>query len=146
MIKNVSDRTHIIFHPANYALKELEGCIAPVSKLETPGIGFKSREATQKLEKLCFEALGREEQIFITIKEETEMNIINRVQAPTPKFFRVLRTIGLTLAAAGGAIMASPIALPVGIITLGGYLVTGGAVLSAVSQATVDENTNEATK
>lgn len=118
---------------------ELKGCIAPVSKLDAPGIGSFSRKATSKLEGLLFEAMDRGEEVFITIEKEIKMNIINRVKAPTPKFFKVLRTIGLTLAAAGGAVLASPIALPAGIVTLGGYLVAGGSVLSAVSQATVED-------
>jgi ABC-type xylose transport system permease subunit len=67
------------------------------------------------------------------------MNIINRVKAPTPKFFKVLRNIGLTLAAAGGAILTAPIALPVAVVTMGGYLVVAGSIMSAVSQATVTD-------
>ena len=64
------------------------------------------------------------------------MNIIKRVKAPTPKFFKVLRNIGLALAAVGGTIMAAPIALPVGLGSIGGYLTVVGGVLSAVSQIT----------
>ena len=60
------------------------------------------------------------------------MDIVKRVKAPTPKFFRVIRTVGIALAAAGGAILASPIALPAAIAT------AGGAVMTAVSQAAVD--------
>ena len=41
------------------------------------------------------------------------MNAIKRAKAPTPKFFKVLRNIGLTLAAVGGTVLAAPIALPV---------------------------------
>jgi len=73
------------------------------------------------------------------------MTIIERAKAPTPKFFRVLRTIGLSLAAAGGALLAAPISLPAGIIALGGYLTVGGTVLTAVSQVTV-ENDEKADK
>lgn len=69
-----------------------------------------------------------------------KMKLIDRAKAPTPKFFKILRTIGLSIAAAGGAILAAPIALPAGIVALGGYLVTGGAVLSAVSQVTVEDH------
>ncbi len=64
------------------------------------------------------------------------MNLIQRVKAPTPKFFKVLRTIGLGLAAVGGTILATPIALPVVITSLGGYLAVAGSVVSAVSQVT----------
>jgi hypothetical protein len=64
------------------------------------------------------------------------MNLIQRVKAPTPKFFKVLRSIGLGLAAVGGTILAAPIALPVVITSIGGYLAVAGSVVSAVSQVT----------
>ena len=65
------------------------------------------------------------------------MNILQRIQAPTPKFFRTLRLIGLSLAAAGGVLIAAPIALPVAIVTAGGYLIVAGSVATAVSQVAV---------
>ena len=64
------------------------------------------------------------------------MNIIKRVKSPTPKFFKVLRNIGLVLAAVGGTILATPIALPVLVTTIGGYVAVAGGVISAVSQLT----------
>ena len=64
------------------------------------------------------------------------MNLIQRVKAPTPKFFKVLRSIGLGLAAVGGTILAAPIALPVVITSIGSYLAVAGSVVSAVSQVT----------
>ena len=67
-------------------------------------------------------------------------NIVNRATAPTPKFFKVLRNIGLTLAAIGGAILTAPVVLPAVILTVGGYLAVAGGVLSAVSQLTVDDH------
>ena len=67
------------------------------------------------------------------------MTIIERAKAPTPKFFKVLRNIGLALAAAGGALLAAPISLPAGIVALGGYLTVGGTVLTEVSQVTVED-------
>ena len=66
------------------------------------------------------------------------MNIIERLAAPTPKFFRSIRNIGLVLAAAGGAILASPVTLPAVVITVGGYFIAAGSVATAVSQAVVD--------
>lgn len=48
-VLGVSNRSLILLHPANYALKELQGCIAPVSKLSGAGIGFQSRKACKKL-------------------------------------------------------------------------------------------------
>ena len=64
------------------------------------------------------------------------MNIIQRIKAPTPKFFKVLRNIGLTLAAVGGTILAAPVVLPVVVVSIGGYLAVAGGVISAVSQLT----------
>lgn len=62
--------------------------------------------------------------------------IIKRATAPTPKFFKVLRTVGLTLAAVGGTILAAPVALPTIVITIGGYVAVAGGVLTAASQLT----------
>ena len=64
------------------------------------------------------------------------MNAIKRVKAPTPKFFKVLRNIGLALAAVGGTVLAAPIALPVVLTSVAGYLAVVGGVISAVSQLT----------
>jgi uncharacterized membrane protein HdeD (DUF308 family) len=64
------------------------------------------------------------------------MNIIKRVKSPTPKFFKVLRNIGLVLAAVGGTILAAPVALPVIVTSVAGYLAVAGGVISAVSQLT----------
>jgi uncharacterized membrane protein HdeD (DUF308 family) len=66
--------------------------------------------------------------------------IINRAKAPTPKFFKVLRTIGLALAAVGGTILTSPIALPAIVTTIGGYVAVAGGVLSAASQLTTTDD------
>ena len=62
--------------------------------------------------------------------------ILHRASAPTPKFFKVLRTIGLAMAAGGGTILAAPIALPVMVTTIGGYIAVAGGVLTATSQLT----------
>lgn len=67
------------------------------------------------------------------------MNVIKRAKSPTPKFFKVLRNIGLALAAVGGTILTAPITLPAAVITVGGYVAVAGGVLSAVSQLTTKE-------
>lgn len=64
--------------------------------------------------------------------------IINRVNAPTPKFFKKLRNIGLALAAVAGTIIAAPVALPAVIVKVAGYLAVASGVLSAVSQTAVE--------
>ena len=63
------------------------------------------------------------------------MKLIDRLKAPTPKFFRVLRNVGVGLAAAGGILVASPIAIPALVVTIGGYMIVAGSVATAVSQA-----------
>ena len=65
------------------------------------------------------------------------MNIVERALAPTPKWFKILRTVGIALASVGGIIIASPIALPVGLVSAAGYLVLGGSIYSVVSQTAV---------
>jgi uncharacterized membrane protein HdeD (DUF308 family) len=71
------------------------------------------------------------------MKSKKEMNLLQRVGSPTPKFFKVLRDVGLVLAAAGGAILTAPISVPAAVTSIAGYLAVAGGVLSAVSQATV---------
>jgi hypothetical protein len=65
-------------------------------------------------------------------------SILERAVAPTPKFFRILRTIGLALAGASAAIIAAPVALPIIVVTIAGYAAVAGGVLSAVSQITIE--------
>jgi len=75
-----------------------------------------------------------------TVTNPNEMTLVERVKAPTPKFFKTLRTIGIALAAAGGALLAAPIALPAAVISIAGYIVLAGGVMTAISQTTVDPN------
>lgn len=70
-------------------------------------------------------------------KENLFKTIVRRCQSETPPFFKKMRLVGLTLAAAGGVLIASPIALPVGLVTAGGYLIVAGSVATAVSQVAV---------
>lgn len=68
------------------------------------------------------------------------MHVLERLQHPTPKIFRRLRTLGLVAASIGGALITAPVVLPSLLVQLGGYLVVGGSILSGVSQLTVDES------
>ncbi len=68
------------------------------------------------------------------------MNVIERLQLPTPKLFQQIRTIGLVAASIGGVLIAAPVVLPAVLLQLGGYLVVAGGVLTAVSQLTVDHD------
>jgi hypothetical protein len=66
--------------------------------------------------------------------KNNKMNLAERVLAPTPKWFKILRTVGIALASVGGIIIASPVALPVGLVSAAGYLILGGSIISVVSQ------------
>jgi ABC-type xylose transport system permease subunit len=57
---------------------------------------------------------------------------------PTPKFFRMLKVIGLTLTAASGSLLAAPVELPAIITTIAGYVAVAGTVATAISQVTVE--------
>ncbi|WP_395050312.1 hypothetical protein [Flavobacterium sp.] len=69
--------------------------------------------------------------------KNNKMNFAERVLAPTPKWFKILRTVGIALASVGGIIIASPVALPVGLVSAAGYLILGGSIISVVSQTGV---------
>lgn len=72
------------------------------------------------------------------------MKVVERIKAPTPKFFKILRSVGLALLAISGTIVAAPIVFPVTVITVAGYMAVAGGVISAVSQMTVaEENLNK---
>ena len=71
------------------------------------------------------------------------MNIVDRAKAPTPKFFRILRTVGLTLLAVSGSVLAAPVALPAALVSVAGYLAVAGGVISAVSQVTLSKEPDD---
>jgi uncharacterized membrane protein YeiH len=66
------------------------------------------------------------------------MNLVERAKSPTPKFFKVLRSIGLALLAISGSIIAAPVALPVAVVTVAGYVAVAGGAIAAISQITAD--------
>jgi hypothetical protein len=72
-ILNVPGREYILIHPANEALRELRGCIAPVRLLTGAGNGICSSPALcgmKTLMGLIGSALDRHEKVFITIKSK----------------------------------------------------------------------------
>ena len=70
------------------------------------------------------------------------MNIVERAKAPTPKFFKVLRNIGMALLAISGSIIGAPVVLPVAVVSIAGYAALAGGVISVISQITVDDTAN----
>jgi hypothetical protein len=67
-ITQVRNRGAILFHPANNALKELNGCIAPVTKISGAGLGLLSRKAFAKLKTLVYQELDKGKKVLIIIK------------------------------------------------------------------------------
>ena len=66
------------------------------------------------------------------------MTVLQRAVAPTPKFFRILRSIGLILTTIAAGVLGGE-SIPDGIMAIATHVATAGAVLTAVSQVTVDE-------
>ena len=67
-VVDVPNRSFILFHPANNALKELNGCIAPVTKLTGPGLGLLSRKAFEKLKDQVYKALENKESVLLIVQ------------------------------------------------------------------------------
>jgi hypothetical protein len=67
-LKAIANRSMIMIHVANDALKELKGCIAPVSILTAEGKGLRSRIALKKILDLTYPLLEKNEPVFLTIK------------------------------------------------------------------------------
>ena len=63
-------------------------------------------------------------------------SIMQRAQKPTPKFFKKLRNIGLTIAAISATILTAPVALPAVVLKVARYLAVAGSVMGGVSQVT----------
>jgi hypothetical protein len=57
---DVPNRSFILFHPANNAQKNCNGCIAPVTKLSGPGLGLMSRKA--------FDEAKRKESVLLIVQ------------------------------------------------------------------------------
>ena len=59
------------------------------------------------------------------------------MQGTTPKFFQILRNIGVSMAAVSAAVFASNTELPAVVTDIAGYLAVAGSVMGAVSQTAV---------
>ncbi|MDO6803006.1 DUF5675 family protein [Wenyingzhuangia sp. 1_MG-2023] len=68
ILEKVKNRTLILIHPANDALKELRGCIAPVTCLSGIGKGTSSKNVSNKLVSKCYQAFDRGEIVKLIIK------------------------------------------------------------------------------
>jgi len=68
IVMNVQDRSFILMHTANDAMKELKGCIAPVTSATAPGRGNESKKAFAKIVMKTKLIFLKNEKVFITIK------------------------------------------------------------------------------
>ncbi len=68
MLKDVPGRQLILVHPANDAMKELKGCIAPVTTITGQGKGSSSRLAFKKVYNLVCQLMD-DGPVFLTIKQ-----------------------------------------------------------------------------
>ena len=69
--------------------------------------------------------------------------IKKRWNAKTPRFWKKVQTIGLSLAGISSVILTAPVSLPVGVVTLAGYLATAGGVVGVISQLTIEDGKNK---
>jgi ABC-type xylose transport system permease subunit len=74
----------------------------------------------------------------LTINETADLTLAQRVVAPTPSFFKKVRTIGIVIGLVGGALLAAPIGLPALIVTIGGYLALAGGIITSVAQTATE--------
>lgn len=57
-----------------------------------------------------------------------------RFTSKTPKFFRIIRNVGLVAASIGLFIATAPISLPSSVAVIGGYISCIGTVSAGISQ------------
>jgi hypothetical protein len=68
------------------------------------------------------------------------MSIKQRWSTPTPKFWKRVQKIAITIGAIAGVIVTAPITLPVAVVTVASYAITVGTVAATLSQLTVESN------
>jgi len=63
-----------------------------------------------------------------------------RWSAKTPKFWKRVQKIAITVGAVAGVIIAAPITLPAAVVTVATYAITAGTVAATLSQLTIESN------
>ena len=64
------------------------------------------------------------------------MELKERWQSKTPKFWKKVQRVGIIAGAVGAAIITAPVALPAALITASSYLLAIGGVTATLSQLT----------
>lgn len=67
-IPHVLGREAILLHAANHALRELQGCIAPVTTLTGEGRGDYSGKALAKLKALVYSLWDQGDEVYLNIR------------------------------------------------------------------------------
>lgn len=70
LVQDVAGRQLILLHPANNALKELKGCIAPVSFLTGNGKGGQSKKALKTLLQLIDPVFESKHPVFLILQSQ----------------------------------------------------------------------------
>jgi hypothetical protein len=86
-VKDVPGRQLILVHPANDAIAELKGCIAPVCVLTGVGKGNFSKIAFKKITSLLFPVIENGSGIFLTIKNISNETNNHPASGANPSFF-----------------------------------------------------------
>ena len=68
------------------------------------------------------------------------MSMKERWCAKTPKFWKRVQRIAITVGAVAGVIIAAPITLPAAVVTVATYAITAGTVAATLSQLTIESN------
>ena len=68
------------------------------------------------------------------------MSMRERWCAKTPKFWKRVQKIAITVGAVAGVIIAAPITLPAAVVTVATYAITAGTVAATLSQLTIEDN------
>jgi hypothetical protein len=71
-----------------------------------------------------------------------EKSLKKRWNDKTPEFWKRIQRWAIITGSIAGAVIAAPVALPVGIITVAGYVVTISATIATTSQLTVVDSKN----
>ncbi len=76
-IPAVAGRSGILIHAANHAMRELQGCIAPVSSVTAAGQGLQSRVALAQLKAIVYALWGQGYTVYLQIKAGQQGELIN---------------------------------------------------------------------
>ena len=69
-VMNVPKRSSILIHPANNAVLELRGCIAPVTTLTGEGLGAKSKMQVIDIVNEAYAVLAKGQDVWLTIQKK----------------------------------------------------------------------------